>query len=719
MACGVFKHDGCSNTPDSRAALNGVRLNSADNNEQKSVKLVDDVVLARSEVTHPRLSRDDLRLARAVLLVCAGYYLGAKVGLALTFHPHPISVLWPPNAVLLAALLVSPVRWWGWLVLGALPAHLVAELQSGVPAAMVLCWFISNVSEALIGAVFVRQLMRAALRLESAGNVAFFCCAIVIAAFLSSFLDAAFVDLIGWGHSAYWEVWKTRFIANTLASLTIVPVIVTWANSGLPTLQTMRWTRVAEGGLLFLGLAIVSIVVFDFYQAGAGVPQAFLYLPLPFLLWAALRFGPRGTSISFAIVALLVIWGAGHGRGPFIASTPAENALSVQYFLISVSIPLLFLAAVIEAQRVVEGRLRKSEERFRTAFRLSPDAMIINRTNGSSIIEVNQRWEDLFGYRRDDVIGRPVAQLNIFTGSAEGQLLEMAAMEQRDVRELSLSLRTRTGEALDTIVSAGCVEIDGEPCNITIIRDVTAQRRTEREARDQRRQLTHLTRVARLSDLSGALAHELNQPLTAILSNAQAAQRFLARDVVDLSEIRNILGDIVDADKRAGEVIRRLRALMKKGDDRFGPLDLNELIREVLNFAHSDFVTRHVNVKMNLTERLPRINGDSVQLQQLFLNLVSNACEAMEETPRSERQLIVTSFAGGHETVQVTVADRGPGIAPDEREKLFEPFFTTKERGLGLGLSICRTIAGAHNGTLRAESKSDRGAVFRIVFPAL
>ena len=294
----------------------------------------------------------DWRLAAAALLVAAAYYLGAKIGLALTFSPYPISVLWPPNAVLLAALLLAPVRWWALLLLAAFPAHLIAQLQGGVPTAMVFCWFLSNVSEALIGAVCVRRFVRGPLALDNVHNlVIFFASAVLLAPFLSSFMDAAFVTYIGWGEVGYWQLWKTRFVSNVLATLTFVPVIVTWAMLDVPWMRSVKLARSVEGAVLSCGLLAAGIVVFNWQTAASGLPNTLIYLPLPFLLWTALRFGVYGTSAAFMAIALLAIWGAGHGRGPFSGTSPAETALSVQLFLISVAIPMLFLAAVMEERR--------------------------------------------------------------------------------------------------------------------------------------------------------------------------------------------------------------------------------------------------------------------------------------------------------------------------------------------------------------------------------
>src|SRR5688572_10328807 len=228
----------------------------------------------------------------AALLVAAAYYLGAKVGLALTFSPHPISVLWPPNAILMGVLLVAPVRWWWLPIAAAFPAHLAAELQGGVPLAMVLCWYLSNASEALIGALFVRRFATHPVKLDSVQNVFVFVAgAVFLAPFLSSFLDAAFVVVIGWGQGGYWQLWNSRFYSNVLATLALVPLILTWFGGGAARARAMTPRRRLEGAALLSGLLVVGVAVFDAPPSQFMPPAGLLYLPLPFLAWAALRFG--------------------------------------------------------------------------------------------------------------------------------------------------------------------------------------------------------------------------------------------------------------------------------------------------------------------------------------------------------------------------------------------------------------------------------------------
>ena len=536
-----------------------------------------------------RALRVDSRIAVPALMVAAGYYLAARLGFLFTLQPHPISTLWPPNALLMAALLLTPARAWWVLLAAALPAHLAAELQSGVPIAMVLGWYVSNCSEALIGAALVRAFVPGPLRLDSFRSAgSFLLCGALAAPLASSFLDAALVKLTGWGQGDYLDLVHARFFSNVLAELTIVPLILTWAALGVRGWRAQPLARHLEAALLLLGLLAASLLAFDLMDA--SVAPALFYAPLPFLLWAAVRLGPVGTATSLAVMVVATIWGAVHGLGPFAGGAPQDTARDMQLFLITVSVPLLLLAVVLE-------------ERERAA----------------------------------------------------------------------------------------------------------------REAHEQRLQLTHLSRVAMLGEMSGGLAHELNQPLTAILSNAQAAQAFIANKTIDDAELLEILGDIVAAEQRAGEVISRLRALFKRGETHMQQLDANALVQEVLSLAHGDLATRSVAVALQLAPELPPVRGDRIQLQQVMLNLILNAAEAMAAV--EERQLTVRTRLADR-LVHVSFVDRGPGFAADMHEKLFEPYYTTKPQGLGLGLSISRSIMAAHGGRLWGVGTPGRGAAFHLALPA-
>lgn len=327
-------------------------------------------------VSSRRVSRDHvvsrreqlLRYGLAALLVGSAYYAGAKIGFALTFKTQPVSTLWPPNSILLAALLLSQPRSWWLLLAAAFPAHLLVQLNADIPSAMILCWFVSNCTEALIGASLLRYLTRPRLRFDNTRHVSLFLLVAFLGPFLSSFLDAAFVILNQFGNSTYWTVFRMRFFSNVLASFMLVPLIVTWRQFEFSSLQTASWKRYFEAGLLAAGLLIVGLVSFRAGSAGLDATPALLYLPLPLLLWAAIRFGPRGSSVALVAVSLFEIWGAIHGFGPFAAQSAEMNALSVQLFLILASMPLIFLAALIKERERAQQAAVQREERLELAL---------------------------------------------------------------------------------------------------------------------------------------------------------------------------------------------------------------------------------------------------------------------------------------------------------------------------------------------------------------
>jgi PAS domain S-box-containing protein len=248
--------------------------------------------------------------------------------------------------------------------------------------------------------------------------------------------------------------------------------------------------------------------------------------------------------------------------------------------------------------------------------------------------------------------------------------------------------------------------------------DITDRKAAETEAELQRQEVNHLMRVSVLGELSGAIAHEVNQPLTAILSNAQAALYLLGRDSPNLVEVRDALQDIVQEDNRAGEVIQRLRGLLKKGESRSEPVDLNELVESTTALLRSEMIDRRVTVETELAAVLPTVFGDSVQLQQVLLNLIINAMDAMASTPVEQRRVNICTRETQTGTIEVLVKDHGPGIKPANGKQVFEPFYTTKDHGLGLGLTICSTIIHKHEGTLNLKNDDAGGAIAEFSLPA-
>jgi PAS domain S-box-containing protein len=258
--------------------------------------------------------------------------------------------------------------------------------------------------------------------------------------------------------------------------------------------------------------------------------------------------------------------------------------------------------------------------------------------------------------------------------------------------------------------------------SVHVARDVTELKRAAeavRKAQEKqlREELLHVTRVGKLGELASSIAHEVNQPLTAILSNAQAAQRLLALDNPDIAEVREILGDIVEDDRRAGEVIRKLRSLLRKKELDLERLDVNDLVRDTVELVNTDAIMRSKVVLLALDPQVEPVCGDRVQLQQVLLNLIMNGLDAMVECGPEARELWVRTTREGTDTVRVSVTDCGGGIPEEDMGRLFQHFFTTKPDGMGMGLPICLSIVEAHGGRLSVDNNSDRGVTSWFTLP--
>ncbi len=243
-------------------------------------------------------------------------------------------------------------------------------------------------------------------------------------------------------------------------------------------------------------------------------------------------------------------------------------------------------------------------------------------------------------------------------------------------------------------------------------------RRMELESQRQREELAHVARLATMDELAASLAHEINQPLAAILTNAQAARRFLARDEPDLNEVREALDDIIADDQRAAQVIMRIRALVKKREPKRSRFNLNEVILEIAGLIGSDAAQRKVAISLDLANDLRSILGDHVQLQQVILNLAINGFNAMEGE-KSRRELSVRTANSGSNDIIVSMRDCGPGMEEETMKHMFDAFFTTRAEGMGMGLSISRSIIEAHGGRIWATENPDRGLTFHFSLPAI
>jgi signal transduction histidine kinase/integral membrane sensor domain MASE1 len=381
----------------------------------------------------------------------------------------------------------------------------------------------------------------------------------------------------------------------------------------------------------------------------------------------------------------------------------------------------------LSASRRAEARTEQAEN-LHSAVLASLHDQIAVLDNAGTVIEINESWRRAVEGAHPSRIDRVVAGDNFIekcARAAEGgdrsaaeQLRALRAVLDGSQIRCQLESREIDGEA------QFCVEVSFERLRrleggaVVTRTDVTARKLAEQEARNQRQQLTHLSRAAVLGQLSGAFAHELNQPLTSILGNAEAALSMLANGTDNSAELGEILRDIVQDDERAAQVIQRLRALLGKGDSVRSPVDLNATVRDSLALVHSEIISRNVRVDIDLDLEAPLVLGDRVQLQQVVLNLLMNACEAMTAAPVPARKAVLaTRYLPLDAAVEITVRDHGGGIPPGDLERIFQPFVTSKTHGLGLGLAICRSVAESHHGRLWADNVAAGGAIFHLKVP--
>jgi PAS domain S-box-containing protein len=369
---------------------------------------------------------------------------------------------------------------------------------------------------------------------------------------------------------------------------------------------------------------------------------------------------------------------------------------------------------ITERHRAIE-ELRQSEERFAGVFRGSPVAIAIVRQGDGRLVEVNPEWERFFEIERAEAVGKTPVQLGL-VGSRESdrRFREMLAAGEA-LRGFEQRVQLRNGTTRWMSLSTELIQLGGEPCFIVMSRDITEQR----EADESRRVIARSSRLALLGELTASIAHEVNQPLGAILSNAEAAEMLLAKGEAPLPEVRQILADIRRDDLRASEVIRRVRALIGNRETRMEALDVNDLLESSMRLVAHDVQRRGVIVSREYALNLPAISADRVQLEQVLLNLLLNAMDAIKGVSLADRRVTLRSARRDTGSVEISVADNGHGIAPDKIERLFDSFYTTKENGMGLGLSLVRSIAEAHSGRVTAENNAGGGATFRLILPIL
>lgn len=832
----------------------------------------------------------DPEIAATTLAVGVAYYAGSLIGLGLTPSGAVTSVLWPPNSILTAALVVMPLRRWPAALLGVLPAHVLAQAPMEWPWSMVLLLFATNCSEAVIGAGLLRILSDAPTRFDTLRRYgAFVCAAVLVGPLLSSFADAG---VVSWLHGdEYWTIWWRRLPSNVLTQLTVTPAIVGVVVGARAWFRNAPEWRHAEAASLWACLIASGWLAFGAPLGSGGVlpptTDTALVVQLPLVLWAALRFGPVGTSLALLGTTLVTGWALVQGRAIAAPISADRLILNVHTILIATGVTLLGLATLIEERRQSTHALG---ERFRFEKLLSEFSRAFVQVPSEKMNAVCHEWLRRLGtflgvecVRLFQVVGhetdivlvsewrapeyglsppliarrdfpwicerifahgtvaisnvralpraaavdrssfeangyKAVLVLPLLAGERLIGALEFASFTERAWPEESITnlrllsevlanalARRRIDDALmrsevmksailDSLTSGvAVIDTDGHLLNVNTnwirvadesrvmpfvpiregdkvldvfpsdavegvkavlararvrytteyvtvsptgtkwwllvvsrlnraeggavvtLDDITEQRRAEIDAQHVRQELAHVARVSTMGELTASLAHQLNQPLTGVIINAQAARRIVDRMPLDYDELRETMTDILADARRASEVIQRVRGLLRRGDFEMGPVELQTVIADVANLVSSDALIRNITVSLDLDPQAIVVRGDRVQLQQVVLNLLVNAMEAIGQS-RPERMVRVSCRRTERGDARVIVHDSGVGLAEGAEGRVFDPFYTTKPNGMGMGLSIAQSIVEVHGGTISARNAA-QGAIVEFMLP--
>ncbi len=660
---------------------------------------------------HPGGLRTFFRGGAELALFAAAY--AAAYAIAMSFTKMAAAPLWLPDAVLLSALVATAPRRWWIFVAATLPIRLLVAVPSGTPAWFLLATFANDSAKALLAAWLLRLSLKDPTRFETLRDLGrFLAIAVLAVPVLSALAGAASRQRFG---SPYWPAFRQWVLGDALANLVLTPAILHAipGEDGLRRRSTPL--RLAEAGLLIAGLVAVEWTALRGAIERSDVFLVLLYGPVPFLLWAAIRFGVRGAAGGLCLVSIFTIEAAAQGKGPFLGRHPETAFVDLQLYLLVIGVSTLFLAVLVGERNRSAASLRQSEERYREVVEAQQE-LICRFLPDSTLTFVNDAYCRYFERSRAQLLGRPFLELIPEPArEAARRHIESLLEDPRTGVNEQLVKRPDGGEGWLQWSNHPVMAPVGSVAEFQAIgRDITDRKRAE-EAREV---LGLVSRLALLGEITASIAHEINQPLGAILADAEAAEILLDSNNLGPEQLRQILEAIRRNDLRASEVVRQVRSLVRSRDLEIQSIDLNAATAEVLDMVATDAARRGVALQRELDPTLAPVQADRLQVQQALLNLVVNGLDAMAATDPERRCLTVRTVSKEGGAAEIAVVDAGSGFSPDLLPRMFDSFFTTKEQGMGIGLSLCRSIAEAHGGWIAAENNAVGGATFRFNLPA-
>jgi len=547
---------------------------------------------------------------------------------------------------------------------------------------------------------------------------------------------AEFGTVLKWGHVPTWLI-LVSLVGFSRFYLKAGRTWLAWLACGLRTLALVLNFLVGQNLNYreITGLRHISFLG-ESVQIAEGVPnpwmlvgQMSLLALVVFLMDASVTIWRRGDrhraltvgggAIFFmffsTVQSVFVFWGI--LRIPITASLSFMCLVLVMGYELS-SDTLRASELSLRLQKSEAG-LHEIEQRMRLAVEAADFGVLI-RDFTRNEMWASDRWRALFGFSETERLELQKILLRVHPEDLDALLSMLErARSGYGVYDADFRAVLPSGE-VRWVAVRGRVEFDGagKPAFArSVAHDISRQKKAEEETRNLRQELAHAGRVSMMGQLASALAHEINQPLGAILRNAEAAELFMQDQSPDLDEVRAILADIRKDDQRAGNVIDRMRGMLKRRSLEKKPVNVGELVGDVAALVHSDATARSITLELTVADHLPPVLGDPVHLQQVLLNLIVNGMDAVNGANPGDRRVCVTATLGGPKTIEIAVNDSGRGVPSDQLIRIFDPFFTTKPDGMGMGLPISRTIIEAHNGRLWVENQNEGGASFRFTLP--
>lgn len=653
------------------------------------------------------LDRRFIRLALSV----AAYLVASIVSHRTAAEIEPSAVFRPELGVAWAAFLVIPRKDWLKLVVLLAGAAAICSFTLGQGH---LQWLFSGLGQifvALAGAFFFRRHAPSGQPLEDLLSLQIFLAVglgVVISSgtisVLARLLSAAALPDGSW--ASHYGAAVMGIMIYTLPALALINMRA----------KDLRW-RPAPDLIIASALVVVVTVLSQYQWLGAHFfPKLF---SIPFLIWIAIRRSATETVVVMMIVSTIELveaimsGGADIGDGMF----NAQDFLWLQVVLAIRTGSILMLTASISTRNKVEHTAAEHAARLQSMVEAVPDAIITIDERGA-ITFFSGAAERMFQYTAAEVLGRNVKMLmpSPYRGEHDAYLGRYLETGEKRIIGIGrvVAAQRKDGTTFPIELAVGQAMLDGRHVFTGLIRDISEKQETTRRLHEVQADLLHVSRLSAMGELASALAHELNQPLTAINNYLLAARQLMKREPADLDRATDIVGKSIDQAVRAGQIIRQLRQFVARREVEREKIDINAVVDEACALAFVGLKERGIQVKIERAEENQLVSIDKIQIQQVLINLIRNAVDAMEKAPR--RSLTIRTVTQPDE-MEIQVIDTGAGIPPEMADKIFQPFTSTKSAGMGVGLSISRNIVEAHKGRLWHDPNPEGGTIFHLLLP--